>query len=179
MVLRPIHFMRIIELTTEEPPNYGYQCRSNPHSLLGNASLVAAMSVRLPGQGRYQYSADLDLRNQDRRAPAPRHGRRVLSQTSPMDAPDNLPLSDLYLLDSHKLLAEVTGIRGLVLQVPYTEKSHAATKTVVDAICRLERIWCWQALVAKATHFNRRRDSARKTPTLPTARHAPAKNMAL
>jgi hypothetical protein len=55
-----------------------------------------------------------------------------------VNAPDNLPLPDLYLIDSRGLLAEVTRIRGLVLQVPFNETSHAATQTVVDALWRLE-----------------------------------------
>jgi hypothetical protein len=54
-------------------------------------------------------------------------------------APDDLPLPDLYLIDSAGLLSEVGRIRGLVLQVPFTETSHAATQTVVDALWRLER----------------------------------------
>jgi hypothetical protein len=58
---------------------------------------------------------------------------------SPVNAPDDLPLPDLYLLDSRSLLAEVSRIRGLVLQVPFTETSHAATQTVVDALWRLEK----------------------------------------
>ncbi len=58
---------------------------------------------------------------------------------SPVNAPDDLPLPDLYLIDSHSLLTEVSRIRGLVLLVPFTETSHAATQTVVDALWRLKK----------------------------------------
>jgi hypothetical protein len=55
-----------------------------------------------------------------------------------MDAPESLPLPDLYLIDSHKLLKEVSRIRGLVLQIPTNLESHAATQSVVDALWRME-----------------------------------------
>jgi len=52
--------------------------------------------------------------------------------------PDSLPLPDLYLIDSHKLLKEVSRIRQLMLRVPVTEASHSATQTVIDALWRME-----------------------------------------
>jgi hypothetical protein len=52
---------------------------------------------------------------------------------------DSLPLPDLYLIDSRKLLAEVTRIRQLALVIPCGEANHAATQSVVDALWRLER----------------------------------------
>jgi len=52
--------------------------------------------------------------------------------------PDNLPLPDLYLIDSHKLLKEVSRIRHLMLCVPVTEASHSAAQTVIDALWRME-----------------------------------------
>jgi hypothetical protein len=55
-----------------------------------------------------------------------------------MNAPDSLPLPDLYLIDSHKLMKEVSRIRRLVLQIPVNVESHAATQTVVDALWRME-----------------------------------------
>ncbi len=68
-----------------------------------------------------------------------RQNARKCSTLSLVNAPDDLPLPDLYLIDSRSLLAEVTRIRGLVLQVPFNETSHAATQTVVDALWRLEK----------------------------------------
>jgi hypothetical protein len=55
-----------------------------------------------------------------------------------MHAPDSLPLPDLYLIDSQKLMKEVSRIRRLVLQIPVNIESHAATQTVVDALWRME-----------------------------------------
>ncbi len=63
----------------------------------------------------------------------------VCRTLSPVNTPDDLPLPDLYLIDSRSLLTEVSRIRGLVLLVPFTETSHAATQTVVDALWRLEK----------------------------------------
>ncbi len=75
-----------------------------------------------------------------RKSPVPPGRKRgACYMISPVNTPDNLPLPDLYLIDSRQLLAEVSRIRGLVLQVPFTETSHAATQTVVDALWRLER----------------------------------------
>ncbi len=58
---------------------------------------------------------------------------------SPVNAPDNLPLPDLYLIDSRSLLAEVTRIRHLTLSVPISAENMAATQSVIDALWRLER----------------------------------------
>jgi hypothetical protein len=55
-----------------------------------------------------------------------------------MTAPDSLPLPDLYLIDSRRLIKEVARIRGLALQIPVREDSHAATQTLVDALWRFE-----------------------------------------
>lgn len=52
---------------------------------------------------------------------------------------DKLPLPDLYLIDSRKLLAEVTRIRGLALAIPPSEIGHAAHQSVVDALWHLQR----------------------------------------
>ena len=52
---------------------------------------------------------------------------------------DKLPLPDLYLIDSHKLLKEVDRIRGLVLAVPPTLEAHAAMQSVIDALWHLRR----------------------------------------
>ena len=52
---------------------------------------------------------------------------------------DKLPLPDLYLIDSRKLLTEVDRIRGLALAVPPTEASHSAMQSVVDALWHLRR----------------------------------------
>jgi len=51
---------------------------------------------------------------------------------------DKLPLPDLYLIDSRKLLAEITRIRGLALAIPASEAGHSATQSVVDALWHLE-----------------------------------------
>ena len=56
-----------------------------------------------------------------------------------MDAPEQLPLPDLYLIDSGRLIKEVDRIRGLVLQVPFSETTHAQTQTVIDALWHLQR----------------------------------------
>jgi hypothetical protein len=56
-----------------------------------------------------------------------------------VNAPDNLPLPDLYLIDSRSLLAEVTRIRHLTLSVPISAENMAATQSVIDALWRLER----------------------------------------
>jgi len=55
-----------------------------------------------------------------------------------MDAPEQLPLPDLYLIDSGRLIKELDRIRGLVLQVPFSETTHAQTQTVVDALWHLQ-----------------------------------------
>lgn len=55
-----------------------------------------------------------------------------------MEKPEDLPLPDLYLIDSRKLMAEVDRIRQLTLQIPCSEKTHAATQSVVDALWRLQ-----------------------------------------
>ena len=56
-----------------------------------------------------------------------------------MDAPEQLPLPDLYLIDSGWLIKEIDRIRGLVLQVPFSETTHAQTQTVIDALWHLQR----------------------------------------
>jgi hypothetical protein len=63
----------------------------------------------------------------------------ILGAVDTKDAPDQLPLPDLYLIDSESLLRELDRIRGLVLQIPFTEASHAATQSVVDAVWHLQR----------------------------------------
>ncbi len=52
---------------------------------------------------------------------------------------DKLPLPDLYLIDSRKLLAEVDRIRGLTLAVPPGLETHAAMQSVIDALWHLRR----------------------------------------
>jgi hypothetical protein len=52
---------------------------------------------------------------------------------------DKLPLPDLYLIDSRKLLSEVGRIRGLALAIPPTEIAHAAMQSLVDALWHLQR----------------------------------------
>lgn len=56
-----------------------------------------------------------------------------------MDAPEQLPLPDLYLVDSGRLIKELDRICGLVLQVPFSETTHAQTQTVIDALWHLRR----------------------------------------
>src|SRR5436189_3367418 len=56
-----------------------------------------------------------------------------------MDAPEHLPLPDLYLIDSGRLIKELDRIRGLVLQIPFSETTHAQTQTVIDALWHLQR----------------------------------------
>jgi hypothetical protein len=56
-----------------------------------------------------------------------------------MDAPEQLPLPDLYLIDSGRLIKEIERIRGLVLQVPFSETTHTQTQTVIDALWHLQR----------------------------------------
>jgi hypothetical protein len=51
---------------------------------------------------------------------------------------DNLPLPDLYLIDSRKLLQEVHRIRQLALAIPPSVAGHSAQQTVLDALWRLE-----------------------------------------
>jgi hypothetical protein len=63
----------------------------------------------------------------------------ILGAVDTKDAPDQLPLPDLYLIDSESLLRELDRIRGLVLQIPYTEASHGATQSVVNAVWHLQR----------------------------------------
>jgi hypothetical protein len=53
--------------------------------------------------------------------------------------PERLPLPDLYLIDSRKLLTEVDRIRQLALAVPVNEDSHAAVRSVLDALWHLQR----------------------------------------
>ena len=48
-------------------------------------------------------------------------------------------LPDLYLIDSHKLLAEIDRIRGLTLAVPPREETHAPMTSVIDALWHLRR----------------------------------------
>src|SRR5436189_3324277 len=55
-----------------------------------------------------------------------------------MDAPEQLTLPDLYLMDSGRLIKEIDRIRGLVLQVPFSETTHAQTQTVIDALWHLQ-----------------------------------------
>src|SRR4051812_1715612 len=69
-------------------------------------------------------------------APAPRRNRVRNGTISGMD---KLPLPDLYLIDSRKLLAEVDRIRSLALSIPLSERTHAATQSVVDALWHLRR----------------------------------------
>ena len=52
---------------------------------------------------------------------------------------DDMPLPDLYLVDSRKLMREVNRIKCLVLAIPVKCDTHSATQTVVDALWRLER----------------------------------------
>ncbi len=71
-----------------------------------------------------------------------KYGSRARQTTSvgeKMTGMDDMPLPDLYLVDSRKLSAEVCRIRGLVLAIPMMEATHAATQSVVDALWRLER----------------------------------------
>lgn len=51
---------------------------------------------------------------------------------------DTLPLPDLYLIDSRKLLKEVHRIRQLALAIPPSVEGHSAQQTVLDALWRLE-----------------------------------------
>jgi hypothetical protein len=51
---------------------------------------------------------------------------------------DSLPLPDLYLIDSRKLLKEVHRIRQLALAIPPSVEAHSAQQTVLDALWRLE-----------------------------------------
>jgi len=52
---------------------------------------------------------------------------------------DKLPLPDLYLIDSRKLLTEVDRIRGLTLAVPPSAETHATMQSVLDALWHLRR----------------------------------------
>ncbi|MDQ3119874.1 MAG: hypothetical protein M3Q89_09960, partial [Verrucomicrobiota bacterium] len=52
---------------------------------------------------------------------------------------DKLPLPDLYLIDSRKLLIEVDRIRQLTLAVPPSAETHAPMQSVVDALWHLRR----------------------------------------
>jgi hypothetical protein len=54
-----------------------------------------------------------------------------------VDKAEKLPLPDLYLIDSHKLLRELDRIREMTLAVPVTEANHAATQSVIDALWHL------------------------------------------
>jgi uncharacterized protein HemY len=83
--------------------------------------------------------------------------------------PDNLPLPDLYLIDSHKLLKEVSRVRGLVLQIPVREDSHAATQTVVDALWRMESNMIEILKVQAAIHasWGRKAEELNKANELP------------
>ncbi len=65
--------------------------------------------------------------------------RQTNSVGEKMTGMDDMPLPDLYLVDSRKLSAEVCRIRALVLAIPMSEVTHAATQSVVDALWRLER----------------------------------------
>ncbi len=49
---------------------------------------------------------------------------------------DSLPLPDLYLIDSRKLLKEVHRIRQLALAIPPSVEAHSAQQTVLDALWR-------------------------------------------
>jgi chemotaxis signal transduction protein len=77
---------------------------------------------------------------------------------------DSLPLPDLYLIDSHKLLKEVTRIRELTLAIPPSVVSHSAHQTVVDALWRLERDMVEILKVQAAIHrsFSEKADKLRE-----------------
>ncbi len=71
--------------------------------------------------------------------PQPRRLRGVYKKLSGMDAPEKLPLPDLYLIDAQKLLMEVDRVRTLALAIPPSAESHSAVQTVVDALWHLRR----------------------------------------
>src|SRR5213075_2861172 len=52
---------------------------------------------------------------------------------------NNWPCRIWYLIDSGRLIKELDRIRGLVLQVPFSETTHAQTQTVIDALWHLQR----------------------------------------
>ena len=56
-----------------------------------------------------------------------------------MQGMDKLPLPDLYLIDSRKLLTEVDRIRQLALAVPPSAEAHGAMQSVLDALWHLRR----------------------------------------
>jgi hypothetical protein len=86
-----------------------------------------------------------------------------------MNAPDSLPLPDLYLIDSQKLMKEVSRIRRLVLQIPVNIESHSATQTVVDALWRMESDMIEILKVQAAIHasWGRKADDLNKASELP------------
>jgi hypothetical protein len=53
--------------------------------------------------------------------------------------PERLPLPDLYLIDSRKLLTEVGRVRSLALAIPPSAESHSAVQSVTDALWHLQR----------------------------------------
>ncbi len=50
-----------------------------------------------------------------------------------------LKLPDLYLIDSRKLLAEVSRVHALALAIPPSVEGHSATQSVLDALWHLRR----------------------------------------
>ena len=68
---------------------------------------------------------------------------------------EQLPLPDLYLIDSARLIKELDRIRRLVLQIPFSETTHAQTQTVIDALWHLQRD-IQEILRLEATMQNRR-----------------------
>ncbi len=72
-------------------------------------------------------------------SPEKKQGARV-GRTPPLcesiAGMDSLPLPDLYLIDSRKLLKEVHRIRQLALAIPPSVEAHSAQQTVLDALWR-------------------------------------------
>jgi len=65
--------------------------------------------------------------------------RRPRGRSAKLSGMDKLPLPDLYLIDSRKLLTEVDRIRQLTLSVPPSAETHAAMQSVIDALWHLRR----------------------------------------
>ncbi len=77
----------------------------------------------------------------DKLAPREKYGarvRRTPRRCENISGMDSLPLPDLYLIDSRKLLQEVHRIRQLALAIPPSVEGHSAQQTVLDALWRLE-----------------------------------------
>ncbi len=70
---------------------------------------------------------------------SPRRHRAGYRKLSGMDTPEKLALPDLYLIDAHKLLAEVDRVRTLALAIPPSAESHSAVQSVTDALWHLRR----------------------------------------